>query len=161
MLAGATIAVALLLTASAILSAAEAAVFSISKSRLRTVEEEGFDGATALVELRSRPDRMRSALILCNVVLNIVAAGIMVAAAVQFRGVLGAWVAIPLSAIGTVFFGEFLPRLLAARRPVSLAINKLADQMIKDLVSGKGSNGKTDDDLDKSTGLLGRLFGKR
>jgi len=123
MVVGASIAVALLLAASAILSAAETAVFSISKSRLRTVEEEGFDGATALVELRSHPDRVRSALILCNVVLNIVAAGIMIAAAVQFRGILGAWVAIPLSAIATVFLGEFLPRLLAARRPVSLALS--------------------------------------
>ena len=119
----ASIAVVLLLAASAILSAGEAAVFSVSKSRLRTIEEEGFDRAEALVRLRSEPDRVRNALILCNVVLNIVAAGIIVAAAVQLRGPIGAWFAIPLAAFGTVALGELLPRAVATRRPVSLALS--------------------------------------
>ncbi len=44
------------------------------------------------------------------------------------------------------------------RRPVSLAIGKLADQLVQDLTSRKGVINKVDNELNKPTGLLGRLF---
>ncbi len=123
MVAGATIVLVLLLLLSAVLSAAETAVFSVTASHVRTVSEEGFDGSEALAELHERPDAFRYALIFGNVVLNVVAAGIIVAAAVQAWGTAGAWIAIPSVAVGIVFLVEVLPRVLAARRPVSLALS--------------------------------------
>ncbi len=123
MLTSAAIVLVLLLLLSAILSAAETAVFAVSASHVRTVSEEGFDGSEALAALHERPDAVRHALIFGKVILNIGAAGIMVAAAVQVWGLAGAWIAIPSVAVGIVFLVEVLPRVLAARRPVSLALS--------------------------------------
>ena len=47
------------------------------------------------------------------------------------------------------------------RRPVSLAINKLADRLAKDLINGKGKVNEADNESNKPTGFFGRLFGKR
>lgn len=46
------------------------------------------------------------------------------------------------------------------RRPVSMAINKLADQLVQDLVDGKDVLGEPTDEP-KPGGLFSRLFGKR
>ncbi|MCP4425558.1 MAG: response regulator/pilus assembly protein [Chloroflexi bacterium] len=45
------------------------------------------------------------------------------------------------------------------RRPISLAINKLADQLVQELVDGKGAS--EEDDKVQTGSLFGRLFGKR
>jgi pilus assembly protein CpaE len=44
------------------------------------------------------------------------------------------------------------------RRPVSNAINKLAEQMVKDLIKGKSVTSKAEGDLEESDGFLKRLF---
>ena len=64
-----------------------------------------------------------SALLFCVVVLNVACVGIAVAYSVLTWGQLGALVSIPLAAFGTVFLGEFLPRMLAARSPVRVALS--------------------------------------
>lgn len=112
-----------LLLCSAVLSAVEAAVFALSHAYVRTLAEEQYEGAEALAKVRGEPEPVRLALLFCVVVINVVAAGIMVAVSVQTWGTLGAWVSIPIAAIVTVFFGEFLPRMLAARSPVRLALS--------------------------------------
>lgn len=119
----AAIAVLALLLASASLSAVEAAVFALSDSNVRTLAEERYDGADALAQVRVEPEPVRLALLFCVVVLNVACVGIAVAFSVLAWSTRGALVSIPAAAIVTVFFGEFLPRMLAARTPVRLALS--------------------------------------
>ncbi len=119
----AALAVVLLIGFSAALSAVEAAVFALSDSHVRTLAEEQYEGAQALARVRAEPEPVRLALLFCVVIFNIVCAGIVVAFSVQTWGTRGAVISIPLAAIVTVFLGEFLPRMLAARSPVRLALS--------------------------------------
>ena len=63
---------------SALCSASETTTFAITTSRLRTMEEEGFRGAIALAELRTRADQTRAALLFFNTLFNTVAVGTVV-----------------------------------------------------------------------------------
>ncbi len=123
MLVTVVVVVVALLGASAALSAVEAAVFALSNSHVRTLAEERYDGAQALARVRGEPEPVRSALLFCVVVLNVVCVGIVVASSVQGWGTRGALISIPVAALVTVLFGEFLPRMLAARSPVRLALS--------------------------------------
>ncbi len=122
MTAAALTAAALLLLVSALLSAAEAAVFSLTDSSLRTLEDEGFRYAPDLVALRRRPDPLQGTALLLTTVLNVGVAGIVVADAALHGSTLGAAVSVPVSAIIIYLFGELVPRAAAGRRPIRLAL---------------------------------------
>lgn len=113
---------ALLVLASALLSASTAAVFSLTHSSLRTLEDEGFRFAPLLVTLRRSPGPVHATVLFLNTVLNVLAAGIAVADATLRAGLFGASIALPASAVVIYLFGELVPRASAARRPVRLAL---------------------------------------
>ena len=56
-----------------------------------------------------------------------------------------------------------LPLVIGAnqKRPVSLALAKLADHVIQELVKGKATAGRVSSGPEKSVGFFGRLFGRR
>ena len=114
--------VVVLVVCSAFLSAAEGAVFSLGESRLRTLQQEGFEGAEALAELRSRAGPLHDAVFLLNGVTNLGAIGILAVDATAVWGTGGGI----LATLGMVpvlfFFGEILPRSLVSRRPVRMAL---------------------------------------
>ena len=113
---------AFLLT-SAFLSAAEAAAFSLGEPRIRTLTEEGFHGARALWELRSRPGGLQTAIPALVSILHLVSAGLMMQIGLSATGpnawpfVLGAAVAF------VVVVGQIVPRAFAARWPIRLALS--------------------------------------
>lgn len=115
-------AVVLILILSAILSGAEAAAFSVSDSNLRAMRDEGFAGASKLAQLRAAGPAARSALLFVHMLLNVTAAGILIALATQRWGLSGAVVAVPVCTIGAVLLAEVIPRMLGARKPVRLAL---------------------------------------
>lgn len=115
-------AVVLILLLSATLSALEAAAFSVSESNLRAMRDEGYAGAGKLSELRAAGPGAQSALLFLHMLLNVAAAGILVALATQRWGLGGAAVALPVATVGAVLLAEILPRMLAARKPVRLAL---------------------------------------
>jgi len=111
----------ILLLASALLAAAEAACGAVSESHLRTMREEGFDGAEQIAELRRAP-RAGTALLLLSLLLNTGAVGLVaVWAAVRWGAPLGL-LALALTALVTFIVAEILPRVLGARRPLRLAV---------------------------------------
>ncbi|MBW3534224.1 MAG: hemolysin family protein [Gemmatimonadetes bacterium] len=112
----------MLLATSAILTAAETAAFGIGVSRLRTLLEEGFGGARELSQLRSRPVGFQTALHLLVTILNLLAVGLTVVAGAIGWGTRGALLALGLTVIMILVAAEILPRGLAARRPVRLAL---------------------------------------
>ncbi|NNK64141.1 MAG: DUF21 domain-containing protein, partial [Gemmatimonadetes bacterium] len=67
---------AVFILASALLSAAETAVFSVSRSRLRTLVDEGFQGADELARIRARSTSIQTAVHLLITILNLVAVGL-------------------------------------------------------------------------------------
>ncbi len=110
------------LTASAILSAAETAAFKIGSSRIRTLVQEGFRGAEGLADLRRRGAAIQTAYVLFNTLLNVFAGGLIIgSAALRWDG-LGAAVALPVAALAVMLVGELVPRVVARRRSVRLAL---------------------------------------
>ncbi|NNM32504.1 MAG: HlyC/CorC family transporter [Gemmatimonadetes bacterium] len=118
----------LLIVLAAVLTAGLTAVLRVSDSRIRTLVEEGFAGAGALSQLRASV-LATSPFAVLRILLLLSAAGAGLAAAVIGWGRAGLWAGGPIS-VGTVLvFGDMIPRALAARRPVRLAL--LAAPLLK------------------------------
>jgi len=107
---------------SALCSASETATFAIGSSRLRTMEEEGFRGATALAELTSRAGQTRAALLFLNTLSNTVTVGIVVLVGNTLYDTAGGWWGLLVGSLAVLIFGQGIPRLLASRRPIRLAL---------------------------------------
>lgn len=115
--------VALLLLLSALLTAAHDAAFQIGSSRIRTLQEEGFDGADALGRVREEKHNVRASIRVVTRVFDLTALGLMSLTGVSTWGRLGA---IPSTIVGIVIVlvvTDVIPRLLAARRRVRLALS--------------------------------------
>lgn len=113
---------AILIVISAVLVAAEAAAFQVSPSRLRTLQEEGFEGADALVRLRAEPARVRTGIRLVTSILRLLALGIAVVAGLTAWGVPAGALDLVLGVALIVLVSDLLPRTIAARHPVRLAL---------------------------------------
>ncbi|MEX0935842.1 MAG: hemolysin family protein [Gemmatimonadota bacterium] len=114
--------VTVLLLASAILSAAESAVFTIGASRVRTLLDEGFRGAGRLNEARQESPTIRSAIFFLDSVFNLTAAGLLVGTAATELGLAALWWAIPATTLGVLLVTEGVPRLVATRQSIRLAL---------------------------------------
>ncbi len=113
---------AVLVLASALLSAAETAVFSASRSRVRTLVEEGFPGATDLAAIRSRATSIQTAVHLLITILNLVAVGLAVLVGALLAEATGALIALVAAVAVLLVFAEIAPRALAFRRPIRMAL---------------------------------------
>ncbi len=114
--------VGLLLVLSAALSAAESAIFTVGSSRLRTLLEEGFRGAERLERARNQAPTLRATTFLVNSVLNLTAVGIVTGAAALRWGLWGILGAVPLGTIGILLVSEGIPRTVASRPSIRLAL---------------------------------------
>ncbi len=111
-----------LLLLSFFLSAAAAAAFSVSPSRMRTLREEGFRGAETLHRLReSTPGAQGLAALLCTM-LNTGAVGLAVTEAIVWRGTGVVVWALPLAILVVLLLGEALPRFVAARSGLRIGL---------------------------------------
>lgn len=119
----APVAVALLclLGLSAFFSGSETALFSISRIRLREIEQEDTALGRVIVRLLDNPGRLLTTVLIGNTVANVLAGVIL---GVRIQGALAVWIgASPawtyfVAAIGAavllVLFGEVVPKVLAA-----------------------------------------------
>ena len=112
----------LCLLLSATLIAAQTAAFQVSESRMRTLKSEGFKGAEALTEVRRRAGNVGSSVRLITDTLNLGTMGIGVATGVLTleRGPPALYVMVGVVII--IVFADVLPRSIAARHPVRLAL---------------------------------------
>ncbi|NNF38849.1 MAG: HlyC/CorC family transporter [Gemmatimonadetes bacterium] len=113
---------AVFILASALLSAAETAVFSVSRSRLRTLVDEGFQGADELARIRARSTSIQTAVHLLITILNLVAVGLAATAGALTAGAAGALGALAAAVAVLLVFAEIAPRALAFRRPIRMAL---------------------------------------
>lgn len=111
-----------LLTLSALLSAAETSMTAASRGRLHQLEREGDSAARRINRLLSNQETMIGAILLANNVINIGASALTTSVlSVAFPGPLGALIATVVMTVLVVVFSEILPKTLAIARADDVA----------------------------------------
>jgi putative hemolysin len=111
------------LALSGFFSGSETALIGANRLRLRHLAGEGDHAAQRILHLIDDPRRMLAGILVGNNLVNIVAAVVMGSFFTAFYGSegMGAVVATAVTTPLLVLFGEFLPKTLAAARPVRFA----------------------------------------
>lgn len=112
----------LCLLLSATLTAAQTAAFQVSESRMRTLKSEGFKGAEALTQVRRRAGNVGSSVRLITDTLNLGTMGIGVATGVLTLERGPPALDVMVGVVIIIVFADALPRSIAARHPVRLAL---------------------------------------
>lgn len=107
---------------SAFLSAAETAIFSVSKFKLHALTREKKSGAEALNKLKANPNLLLATLTLTNNFMQILSASLATVIATKAFGSLGIGLATGVITILVTIFGESVPKSIAAHKPASVAL---------------------------------------
>lgn len=111
-----------LLTLSALLSAAETSMTAASRGRLHQLEREGDPAARRINRLLGNQETMIGAILLGNNVINIGASALTTSVlSVAFPGPVGAIIATVVMTVLVVIFSEILPKTLAIARADEVA----------------------------------------
>jgi putative hemolysin len=119
---GSLLFLAVLMVLSAFFSGTEIALFSLGEARARTLQEEGRRGARALVELKSNPERLLATILIGNNIVNIGAAAIATALALETFGSQGVAYATGIMTLVVLVFGEITPKGLASANNVRVSL---------------------------------------
>jgi putative hemolysin len=111
----------LLLLGSAFCSASETALFSLDLHQRETLKSRRGRAALVLRHIE-RPNRTLATLLLANMVLNVVIAVLITGLALDALGETGLPVAIAVSTLLLVLFGEIVPKTYALRRGEGLSL---------------------------------------
>ena len=103
------IALGLAILLSALLSAAELAIFSMGEARVRALAEQNARGSNALSQLRARPERVLVLLRLGDAFSDVAAGALTAYIAFQYYDVAGLALAVGLAAFVVLYVGELLP----------------------------------------------------
>ncbi|HNX17611.1 MAG TPA: hemolysin family protein [Methanoregula sp.] len=102
---------------SAFFSSSEVALISITKARVRTLVNDNKPGALALATLKENPDHFLTTILIGNNIVNIAAAAIATAIAINVFGDIGVGIATGVVVIILLVFGEIGPKIYASRAP--------------------------------------------
>jgi len=107
---------------SAFFSSSEVALLSITRAKVRMLLNEKRRGAEALSQLKENPNKMLTTILIGNNIVNIAAAAIATAIAIQIYGDVGVGIATGFVVIVLLVFGEITPKVYAARVSDSFAL---------------------------------------
>ena len=107
---------------SAFFSSSEVALVSMTRAKVRTLVNEGKPGAQAVAALKESPEHLLITLLVGNNIVNIAAASIATAAAIQIFGDIGVGIATGFVVIVLLVFGEIGPKIYAARANDNFAL---------------------------------------
>ena len=107
---------------SAFFSSSEVALISITRARVRTLGNENRVGSHALMALKESPEHLLTTILIGNTVVNIAAAALATAIAIQQFGDIGVGIATGFVALVILVFGEIGPKIYASRAPDSFAL---------------------------------------
>jgi putative hemolysin len=107
---------------SAFFSSSEVALISIHRAKVRTLINEGKPGSKAVAMLKESPERLLITILIGNNIVNIAAASIATAIAIQRFGDFGVGIATGFVVIVLLVFGEIGPKIYAARASDSFAL---------------------------------------
>jgi putative hemolysin len=107
---------------SAFFSSSEVALISITRAKTRTLVNEGKPGSKAVAALKESPEHLLITILIGNNIVNIAAASIATAIAIQMFGDIGVGIATGVVVIILLVFGEIGPKIYAARASDSFAL---------------------------------------
>lgn len=115
-----------LLIGSAFFSASETALMSLSKIRIRHMQDEGVKGAKLVSSLIENPNKLLSSILVGNNVVNIAATSISTSLFIGLMGEKGVALATAVMTVLVLIFGEITPKTIAANNSekVSLLVSK-------------------------------------
>ncbi|MFV2040842.1 MAG: CNNM domain-containing protein [Candidatus Hydrothermarchaeales archaeon] len=111
-----------LLVLSGFFSGAETALISLSKIRLRKLVEEKNTKALILDEMLKNPNKMLSAILVGNNLVNVAIAAILTTIAIDKLGSSGVGVATGVATLLILTFGEILPKSFATKNAEKLSL---------------------------------------
>ena len=112
----------ILLLASGFFSASETSLMSLSKIRIRHMQEEGIKGAKLVASLIEDSNKLLSSILIGNNVVNIAATSISTSLFIALLGPQGVPVATALMTVLVLLFGEITPKTIAANNSEKVAI---------------------------------------
>jgi Mg2+/Co2+ transporter CorB len=107
---------------SAIFSATETGVMSLSRFRLRHLVRKGNKRAKRVLDLLARPDRLLGVILIGNTFANIFASALTAIIAAHFFGQVGVFMGTILLTLVVLIFGESTPKTLAVLYPEPVAL---------------------------------------
>jgi CBS domain containing-hemolysin-like protein len=107
---------------SAFFSSAEVALISITRAKVRTLVNEGKPGSKAVAALKESPEHLLITILIGNNIVNVAAAALATAIAIQAFGDVGVGIATGFVVIVLLIFGEITPKIYAARASDSFAL---------------------------------------
>ena len=100
---------------SAFFSSSEVALIGITRAKVRTLVNEGRPGSKAVAALKESPEHLLITILIGNTIVNIMAASIATAMAIQAFGDIGVGIATGFVVIVLLVFSEIGPKIYAAR----------------------------------------------
>jgi len=107
---------------SAFFSSSEVALISITRAKARTLVNEGKPGSKAVAALKESPEHLLITILIGNNIVNVAAAALATAIAIQVFGDIGVGIATFFVVIVLLIFGEIGPKIYAARASDSFAL---------------------------------------
>jgi CBS domain containing-hemolysin-like protein len=107
---------------SAFFSSSEVALISMTRAKVRTLDNENRVGSHALVALKESPDHLLTTILIGNNIVNVAAASIATAIAIQMFGDVGIGIATGVVTIILLIFGEISPKIYATRASDTFAL---------------------------------------
>ena len=107
---------------SAFFSSSEVALISMTRAKVRTLDNENRVGSHALVALKESPEHLLITILIGNNIVNIAAASLATAIAIQMFGDVGVGIATGVVVIILLVFGEIGPKIYASRASDSFAL---------------------------------------
>ncbi|HSQ93186.1 MAG TPA: hemolysin family protein [Methanoregula sp.] len=124
---------------SAFFSSSEVALISMTRAKVRTLDNENRVGSHALMVLKESPEKLLITILIGNNIVNIGAAALATAIAIQMFGDVGVGIATGFVVVILLIFGEIGPKIYAARAtdgfaltvaPVILLLSKVFTPLI-------------------------------
>lgn len=112
-----------LLLLSGLFSGAEIAFFSLSQAQIDALVAQKRRGAKMVALVKSKPERLLSAILIGNNIVNISASAFATLIAIELLGDAGAGIAVGVMTLLILIFGEITPKALAAAKNEEVALS--------------------------------------
>ncbi|MFH0862145.1 MAG: hemolysin family protein [Candidatus Altiarchaeota archaeon] len=145
-----------LVAMSALFSAVELSLISVSQLRVRNLVKNKRWGAKTLKRLKDAPERMLITVLIGNNIVNILASALATYVAILYFGYLGVGLAVGVISFLILVFGEILPKTLATAHSEQIALFvarpiELMQKVMQPLILG----------FELVSSLMGRIIGKK
>ncbi len=107
---------------SAFFSAAETALTSLSKIRLRNMVDDGVKNADKVAKATENPGKLLSTILIGNNIVNICASSIATAIAISIDPIKGVGIATAFMTVVVLIFGEITPKTIASQNSEKLSL---------------------------------------